>query len=82
MYHGTVLGDVNKKLVPPNSPVIHCQQRYSQASSPNFGMADCSYFSCFILVAINLLEEVVEILSNDPEEAIFPLIDFSGIVYN
>ena len=32
MHHGTVLGDANKKPVPQNSPVMHCQPRYSQAS--------------------------------------------------
>ena len=28
----TVLGDVNKRPVPKNSPVMHCQRRYYQAS--------------------------------------------------
>ena len=32
MDHGTVLGDANKKPVPKNSPVMHCQRRYYQAS--------------------------------------------------
>ena len=32
MHHGTVLGDANKKPVPKNSPVMHCQRRYYQAS--------------------------------------------------
>ena len=35
MDHGTVLGDANKKPVPKNSPVMHCQRRYYQASSAN-----------------------------------------------
>ena len=33
MHHGTVLGDANKKPFPQNSPVMHCQHRYSQAST-------------------------------------------------
>ena len=33
MHHGTVLGDTNKTAVPKNSPVMHCQRGYSQASS-------------------------------------------------
>ena len=32
MHRGTVLGDANKRPVPKNSPVIHCQRRYYQAS--------------------------------------------------
>ena len=32
MHHGTCLVNVNKKPVPKNSPVMHCQCRYSQAS--------------------------------------------------
>ena len=32
MHHGAVLGDANKKPVPKNSPVMHCQRRYYQAS--------------------------------------------------
>lgn len=32
------------------------------------------------LVLMELLEQLVEVHSNDPEEAIFPLIDFSGVV--
>ena len=32
MHHGTVLGDAGKKPVHQNSPVMHCQHRYSQAS--------------------------------------------------
>ena len=32
MDHGTVLGDANKKPVPKNSPMMHCQRRYYQAS--------------------------------------------------
>ena len=34
MHHGTILGDANKKPIPKNSPVMHCQRRYYQASSP------------------------------------------------
>ena len=33
MHHGTVLGDANKKSVPQNSPVMHCQRRYSSPIS-------------------------------------------------
>ena len=33
MHHGTVLGNVNKKPVPKNSRVMHCQCHYSQASN-------------------------------------------------
>ena len=33
MHHGAVLGDANKKPVPKNIPVMHCQRRYSQVSS-------------------------------------------------
>ena len=34
MHHGTVLAeDGNIKLVPKNSPVMHCQCRYPQVSS-------------------------------------------------
>ena len=33
MHHGTVLGDTNKKAIPRNSPVMHCQHCYSQVSS-------------------------------------------------
>ena len=32
MHRGTVLGDANKRPVPKNSPVMHCQRRYYQAS--------------------------------------------------
>ena len=32
MHRGTVLGDGNKRPVPKNSPVMHCQRRYNQAS--------------------------------------------------
>ena len=32
MYHGIVLGDANKMPGPQNSPIMHCQRRYSQAS--------------------------------------------------
>ena len=32
MHRGTVLGDANKRRVPKNSPVMHCQRRYYQAS--------------------------------------------------
>ena len=32
MHHGTVFGDVLFVCVPQNSPVIHCQPRYYQAS--------------------------------------------------
>ena len=32
MHHGTVFGTQTKKLVPQNSPVMHCQRRYSQVS--------------------------------------------------
>ena len=71
MHHGTVLGDVNKKPVKTVPWYI-----------VNDAIPKPLAQTCLILVAMNLLEEVVEILSNDPEEAIFPLIDFSGIVYN
>ena len=37
MHHGIVLGKANKKPVPKNSPVMHCQRRYSPG---NFGMAN------------------------------------------
>ena len=34
MHHGSVLGDANKNLIPKNSPMMHCERRYSQAFSP------------------------------------------------
>lgn len=42
-------------------------------------MTNCMVWG-LLLVLIELLEQLVEVHSNDPEEAIFPLIDFSGVV--
>ena len=55
MHHGTVLGDANKKPVPQNSPMMHCQRRYSQASCPTSTLLICvCLYACLSYASVYL----------------------------
>ena len=63
MDHGTVLGDANKKPIPKNSPVMHCQHPYYQAS--------CAIPKWLVFRFVSLTNSLVAFLARVHNEQVF-----------